>query len=210
LPAAKVIRPYVRLPERQHAPHTAEEPLGGASPSAGQPKAGGRHARTPADIRLTRAVARADTAPAPAARPVNRVRWRFLAVGSGVLMLALAATVLALSVGDRPAAPAPGAAGSTTPRGGLLETALVPAPEASPASNTPATAGASSVSEERPLPGVSSNQSDAAPPSGSPASMATPARAALVGACKHQATSSVCRTATADRPSSGCQDPRTH
>ena len=50
-----LVRPYVRLLERQHAPHAAEEPMGGAPASAGQPEYGGRHARTPADIRLTRA-----------------------------------------------------------------------------------------------------------------------------------------------------------
>jgi hypothetical protein len=163
-----LIRPYVRLVEHQHAAHVTEEPLGGASTSDGQPE----YARTPADIRPTRAGA----APATAAPPVNRFRRRFVTVGSGMLMvavgatvLALSATVLALSAGDEPAAPAPGAAGSTAPAGRLFGTAAVPAPPSSPVSNAAATARVPSVSGEPSLPGASPNPAGAAPPIDGPA-----------------------------------------
>ncbi|MEV4507634.1 ricin-type beta-trefoil lectin domain protein [Dactylosporangium sp. NPDC049525] len=166
-----LIRPYVRHLEHQHAPRAAEEPMGDAPTPAGQSEYDGRHVRTPTDIRLTHAGAAVGMASAPATHRVNRVRWHFLAVGSAVLVLTLGATALALSVGDRPAAPAPGAVGTTTPGGGHFRTAAVPVPPASPASDTPPTAGASSGSGEPSPPGASTNP----PPSGSTALIGQPA-----------------------------------
>ncbi|MEV4131082.1 ricin-type beta-trefoil lectin domain protein [Dactylosporangium sp. NPDC049742] len=163
-----LVRPYVRLLADQLA---ADEPVDDVPAPDDRPEDDGRHAGPPTDV-----------LPTQAARPVRRVRWRRLAVGSGMLVLALGATALGLSLGDRPAAPAASPGGTAAPRGGLFGTAAAPAlpapgtEAASPgASDVPGTAGASSVPGKPPLPGVSPAPADAVLPSGDPAPSDLPA-----------------------------------
>ncbi|MFF5230515.1 ricin-type beta-trefoil lectin domain protein [Dactylosporangium sp. NPDC000521] len=201
-----LVRPYVRLLADQHAEPTAEEPLtevplGGEPASAGRPEDDGRPATTPTDVRLTRA------------RPVGHVRRRYLAIGSGMLVLVLCATALGLGLGDRPAAPAAGPAGMAAPRGGLLGTAAVPAPPASDApatagaSTTQAMAGASAVAGTSSAPGVSAGPADAVPTTGAPelngqpAVSPTPAGESRTG--RITGASGLCLDGTADRDDGG-------
>ncbi|MEV0565755.1 RICIN domain-containing protein [Dactylosporangium sp. NPDC050588] len=167
-----LVRPYVRLLADQLA---ADEPFDDEPAPDDRSEDDGRHAGTPTDV-----------LPTQAARPGRRVRWRRLAVGSGMLVLALGATALGLGLGDRPAAPAASPAWTPAPRGGLFETAAAPALPApdteaasagasAGASDAPATAGESSVPGKPPLPGVSPGPSDAVPPSGDPAPSELPA-----------------------------------
>ena len=174
-----LVRPYVRLLASQHAEPAAEEPLTGVQASAGPPEDDGPLVTTATDARPTRA------------RPVSHARRRYLAAGSGMLVLVLGATALGLGLGDRPAAPAAGTAGMAAPRGGLFGTAAVPAPQASDApatagasagaSTTQAMAGASSVPGTPPAPGVPAGPADAVPTTGAPELNAQPATSPPAG-----------------------------
>ncbi|MEV0130512.1 ricin-type beta-trefoil lectin domain protein [Dactylosporangium sp. NPDC050688] len=173
-----LVRPYVRHLEQQHAAPTADEPVGGAPPSAGRPEDDGRTeddgrpARMPTGGPLSRAAVRA-----AAAAPGGRARRRFLAAGSGILMLGLGAA-LALNAGEPPTAPTPGAAGTAAPRSARLATAAVPS---APASNTPAATGASAVQQTPSPTGTSPSPPGAAPPAGGPTPGAQPAASAPPG-----------------------------
>lgn len=135
-----LVRPYVRHLERQHATPAAEEPVG-------RPEDDGGPAMTPADIPPTRPAVRA------AAPPVGRARRRFLAAGTGFVVLALGATVLALGAGRPHGAPAAGAA---TPRDSHLGTATAPG---ATAPDTPGTTGASPAAGNPARPGASPDPS---------------------------------------------------